>query len=57
MEITGFHDKQTSETYSVKLDLRSNGQDGASKSDDLKITIELIGGSTFKIIGMAFCYH
>ena len=24
MEITGFHDKHTSETYSVKLDLRSD---------------------------------
>ena len=57
IEITGFHDRQTSETYTVQLDLRSDGQHGARKSDNLKVSIKLIGGSTFKIMGMAFCDH
>ena len=63
IEITGFHDKKTSETYTAQLNLASkeNGiiqdDNGFSKSDSLKVRITLIGGSTFKIMGMAFCDH
>ena len=52
-EVKRFHDNKTSETYTFQLVL---GQ-GAMKNDDLAVKIELVGGSTFKIMGMAFCDH
>lgn len=59
-EIAGFHDKKTSETYNIKMRLDTatgNGVEGATVGSDLKITFELIGGTTFKISGMAICDH
>lgn len=64
-DIVGFHDKHTSETYNIKMRL-GNGEAeegagtssaGAAVGSDLKITFELIGGTTFKISGMAICDH
>ncbi len=54
MHIVGFHDRHTSETYNYKLDL----EDGTALSKDvLRVRITLIGGSTFKFMGMAICDH
>ena len=64
MDITGFHDKNTSETYTAQLDLVSNNSNNdivngvqALEVERLKLRITLIGGMTFKIMGMAFCDH
>ena len=53
-EIVGFHDKKTSETYNIKMRLEG---EGVVVGNDLKITVELTGGSTYKISGMAICDH
>lgn len=67
-EVVGFHDKKTSETYNIKMklgatsgtnksgDVTSNSG-GVSVGEDLRVTFELVGGSTFKISGMAICDH
>ena len=52
IDIVGFHDRQTSETYSHKLDL---GEQWVRRKDTLRVRIELVGGSTFKFTGMAVC--
>jgi len=54
MDIVGFHDRRTSETYNYKLDLDN---DTVLPKDVLRVRITLIGGSTFKFMGMAFCDH
>jgi hypothetical protein len=54
LDIKGFHDRHTSETYNHKLDL---GSDQALPKDVLRVRITLLGGTTFKFIGMAFCDH
>ena len=51
-EIVGFHDKKTSETYNIKIKIGE-----IPVGNDLKINFELIGGTTFKITGMAICGH
>eukprot|EP00581_Thalassiosira_minuscula_P005979 CAMPEP_0183735836 /NCGR_PEP_ID=MMETSP0737-20130205/47727_1 /TAXON_ID=385413 /ORGANISM="Thalassiosira miniscula, Strain CCMP1093" /LENGTH=767 /DNA_ID=CAMNT_0025969687 /DNA_START=103 /DNA_END=2406 /DNA_ORIENTATION=+ len=65
--IVGFHDKKTSETYNIKMrlgsvsgddsDKQQKREEGAVVGSDLKITFELVGGTTFKISGMAICDH
>ena len=56
--MNGFHDKNTSETYTSQLDLNDDGMNNiGERGDDLKLKFRLIGGSTFKIMGMAFCDH
>lgn len=55
MEISGEHDKQTSETYNYEMDLTITHPEGAAIGSDLKVDVELIGGTTFKIMGLAFC--
>jgi hypothetical protein len=65
-EIVGFHNKKTSETYNIKTkigDTLSKEQSGTSVANevaigsDLKIAFTLVGGTTFKISGMAICDH
>eukprot|EP00581_Thalassiosira_minuscula_P005440 CAMPEP_0183745746 /NCGR_PEP_ID=MMETSP0737-20130205/66402_1 /TAXON_ID=385413 /ORGANISM="Thalassiosira miniscula, Strain CCMP1093" /LENGTH=775 /DNA_ID=CAMNT_0025981425 /DNA_START=130 /DNA_END=2457 /DNA_ORIENTATION=+ len=61
-DIVGFHDKKTSETYNIKMRLDDgtsggSGGGGAVLGSDLKITFQLVGGTTFKISGMAICDH
>lgn len=58
-EIVGFHDKKTSETYNIKMKLidPESSSPGISPGSDLKVTFELVGGTTFKISGMAICDH
>ena len=57
-DIEGYHDKKTSETYNIKMKLGSGDVwNGVAVGSDLKITFELVGGSTFKISGMAICDH
>ncbi|KAL9182251.1 hypothetical protein ACHAXT_012903 [Thalassiosira profunda] len=53
-EIAGTHEKKTSETYNIKMRLE---EEGVAVGSDLKISFDLIGGSTFKISGMAICDH
>jgi len=53
-DIVGFHDKHTSETYNIKMELDG---DGVTVGSDLTIKFQLTGGSTFKISGMAICDH
>ena len=55
-DIEGYHDKKTSETYNIKMRLDGKGG-GALTGSDLKINFALIGGTTFKISGMAICDH
>eukprot|EP00957_Ditylum_brightwellii_P152361 11599131-Ditylum_brightwellii.AAC.1 len=53
MEIVGYHDKETSETYNYKIDF---GEEGiAVGGETLHICVELVGGSTFKFRGVAIC--
>lgn len=61
-DIEGFHDKKTSETYNIKMKLFDKDEqqghgDGAETGSDLKIIFTMVGGSTFKISGMAICDH
>jgi hypothetical protein len=58
-EIVGFHDKKTSETYNIKMKLidKESESPGIPAGSDLKVTFELVGGTTFKISGMAICDH
>ncbi len=60
--IEGFHNKTTSETYNIKMNLFDNDKrqgdgNGVVNGSDLKIVFTLVGGSTFKISGMAICDH
>jgi hypothetical protein len=55
-DIEGYHDKKTSETYNIKMRLDGEGR-GAGVGSDLQINFTLIGGTTFKISGMAICDH
>jgi len=54
LEIEGSHDRDTSEIYNHKLDL---GSDQALPMDVLRVRFTLLGGTTFKFMGMAFCDH
>jgi hypothetical protein len=51
--LSGEHSKQTSETYIHEMQL---GTTAATVGGDLKVDVELIGGTTFKLMGMAFCH-
>jgi hypothetical protein len=60
--IEGFHNKTTSETYNIKMNLFDNDKrqgdgNGVVIGINLKIVFMLVGGSTFKISGMAICDH
>eukprot|EP00957_Ditylum_brightwellii_P116627 8896345-Ditylum_brightwellii.AAC.1 len=55
MEIVGYHEKETSETYNYKIDFGEEGK--AVGGDTLRVRVELVGGSTFKFMGMAICDH
>mmetsp|Transcript_2891 Transcript_2891/g.5423 ORF Transcript_2891/g.5423 Transcript_2891/m.5423 type:complete len:523 (+) Transcript_2891:639-2207(+) len=54
LDINGFHDRNTSETYNYKLDLEDHY---AQPNDVVRIRVVLQSGSTFKFMGMAFCDH
>jgi hypothetical protein len=45
----GFHAKHTSETYSHKMEL------DVKEGVDFRVSIELVGGRTFKVMGLAVC--
>jgi hypothetical protein len=51
-EFVGYHDKHTSETYTELLDL---SYDPIEPGNGLRLQITLIGGNTFKIMGLAIC--
>lgn len=55
MDILGYHDKHTSETYRHQLNLDSADGKGVQPGDSLRVSFKLVGGSTFKIMGMLFC--
>eukprot|EP01083_Nonionella_stella_P214970 774141_1 len=55
MEIAGQHAKETSETYNYKLVFEDGLE--AQVDNTLRIRVKLVGGSTFKFMGMAFCDH
>mmetsp|Transcript_26117 Transcript_26117/g.75412 ORF Transcript_26117/g.75412 Transcript_26117/m.75412 type:complete len:126 (+) Transcript_26117:1655-2032(+) len=51
--LDGFHDATASITYSAKEDI---GETVVAKvGDSFRLQIELIGGTTFKIMGMMLC--
>jgi len=61
-ELTGTHDKQTSETYTETVPFLpppavDNGGDERTKSTitDVRVTLTLTGGKTFKLTGIAVC--
>ena len=51
--LDGFHDATASITYSTKEDIGETTM--AKVGDNFRLRIELIGGTTFKIMGMMFC--
>jgi len=51
--LDGFHDATASITYSAKEDVGETAM--AKVGDSFRLHIELIGGATFKIMGMMFC--
>lgn len=57
MDIVGFHEKHTSETYLHKIDLSADDTKGAQIGHTLKVKTRLVKGGTFKITGLAFCDH
>mmetsp|Transcript_44225 Transcript_44225/g.134659 ORF Transcript_44225/g.134659 Transcript_44225/m.134659 type:complete len:699 (-) Transcript_44225:20-2116(-) len=54
MDIKGEHGKKTSETYNHELDVTGTPT-GVVPGGDLKIDVKLVGGTTAKIMGLAFC--
>ncbi len=52
MQMKGYHAKNTSESFNYKMDL---GKKRAINGDQLFVDITLVGGTTFKIMGMMFC--
>ena len=52
MQIKGFHAKHTSESYNYKMHL---GEIKAVGGDELIVDVNLVGGTTFQIMGMMFC--
>lgn len=53
-EMQGHHEKNTSETYSHTISLGPN-QTLINIGEDLRITVKVKKGNTFKIMGMAVC--
>jgi len=51
MDISGYHDKETSEIFVYKLKLNKK----AGIGDGILVEVRLVGGVTFKITGMAIC--
>ena len=51
-ELSGWHDSLISVTYTYKFDL---GKDALSVEEKGRLEVELIGGQTFKITGLALC--
>ena len=52
MYMEGFHAKNTSESFNYKMDL---GENKALGGDELIVDVNLVGGTTFKVMGMMFC--
>jgi lysophospholipase L1-like esterase len=52
-ELAGIHEKLTSETYTHRVEIPTPS-DGKGSSN-YRIELELIGGTTFKIMGLAIC--
>ncbi len=52
LELTGFHDSQTSINYSEQIDLGSQLQVGSS----VRATFTLVNGNQFQINGLAICH-
>ena len=50
--LSGEHGRSTSELYNHEIVL---GGGGAPAGEDLRVEVELVGGTTFKIMGMALC--
>lgn len=59
MNVLGFHDKHTTETFSQKLVLDEDAEDlqGAKPNDRLHVQFDMINGTTFKIVGLMLCDH
>jgi hypothetical protein len=51
IELSGFHDKKTSETYTEVIHLSKN----VSAGDSLRISTTFLSGGTFKLMGLAIC--
>ena len=50
-EMVGFHDKNTSEMYTEAIEL----SDPIERGGSLRLGAQLIGGTTFKLMGLAIC--
>ena len=61
LEIVGFHGKHTSEVFNEQVALKFGDDDDGDEGflllegDELYVTIDLVGGTMFKIMGMMFC--
>ena len=52
-QISGFHGKTTSETYTTEI--KFGEREAVAAGRNLRITLTLIGGKTFKMMGIAVC--
>jgi len=52
VELTGFHEKRTSEYFTAKLSFERGVE---NKDETVLLLLEMKGGKTFKIGGLAFC--
>ena len=58
VNMLGYHDQHTSETYSDKVAIgTTEGAPPIMPGDRLRLQFDLIGGGTFKLIGVLLCDH
>lgn len=50
-QVSGFHNKNTSEVYTLRQRLKKQ----VNENDSLRLELHLSGGTTFKLMGLAFC--
>lgn len=53
MDIPGFHSSETSVSYKYSIPI--NIEDATRSSNGIGLTMELVGGSTAKIMGLSVC--
>lgn len=54
MDILGYHDKHTSETYRHQLNPETDGK-GVQPGVSLRASFKLVQGAMFNVIEMLFC--
>ena len=55
MDIQGFHNSETSVSYKYSIPINIKDATPGSTSNGIGLTMELVGGSTAKIMGLSVC--